>query len=223
MKKELYLFIIWTNARFMEKSIVNDIKKKFELFQAYEVEWDSQNFAQNLSRFYGKKLPKSCRKEKETGTGKFLALLVYDKSPQFANGKNIAVVTAKHHYRQQIGSNVIHASDNIEETNQELLLLFGKNLKEIEQEEAFFIPKLVQHNLVGCPTWNSVEDALNLVKKLPYTKVTPYKESFLVHTGHADIARRILNAQSHFKLPGRHKYFIRIGKLKQPIYIRKVS
>lgn len=223
MKKELYLFIIWSNARFMEKSIINDIKKKFELFQIYEVSWSKDAFEANLTRFYGKKLPKSIKKAKETGTGPFLALLVYDRSPQFVDGHNIAVSIAKNNYRQFLGKNLVHASDNSEETEENLLFLFGKNTKETESEESFFIPRPWPHDIKGTPVWNSVDEALEMVRKVPFTKATPYKESFLIHSRHADTARRILNAAEQFKFPGRHKYFIRVGKSSQSIYIRKVN
>lgn len=223
MKKELYLFIIWSNARFMEKNIVNDIKKKFELFQIYEVFWSKDAFESNLTRFYGKKIPKSIKKAKETGTGSFLALLVYDRSPQFVDGHNIAVSIAKNNYRQFLGKNLVHASDNQDETNENLLFLFGKNLKEIEAEESFFIPRPWHYDIKGTPGWNSIDEALDTVRKIPFTKATPYKESFLIHSRHADTARRILNATNHFKFPGRHKYLIRVGKGSQAVYIRKIS
>ncbi|MBR1648531.1 MAG: hypothetical protein IJ689_02915 [Alphaproteobacteria bacterium] len=223
MKKELYLFIIWHNARFMEKHIVNDIKKKFEIFQIYDVTWSPQFFGDNLSRFYGKKLPKSCKKEKEIGNGSFLVVLVYDRNPQFSEGKNIAVITAKHAYRQMVGSNLVHASDNLDETQENLLFLLGKNLKEIEKEESFTIPKKIETDIAGVKPWSNTDEALNAVRLVPFTKITAYKGSYLIHSRHADIVRRILNASSHFRLPGRHKYFIKVGKSKQPIYIRKVS
>ncbi len=223
MKKELYLFIVWQNARFMEKYIVGDIKKKFELFQIYEINWSEKNFAANIARFYGKKLPNGYKKEKETGSGSFLALLVYDRSPQFSEGRNIAITTAKSNYTHMIGNNLVHASNNLEETNEDLLFLFGKNVKEIEQEEAFFIPRKYNKDIVGCPIWQTTDEALDIVRKIPFTKVTKHKESFLIHSRYADTARRILNATSQFKFPGRHKYFISVGKSKQPIYIRKIS
>ena len=87
MQKELYLFIIWQNGRFMEKQIIADLRKKFEIFRIFEVSWKEENFALNLARFYGKKLPKGCKKEKETGAGAFKVCLVYDNNPQYADGK----------------------------------------------------------------------------------------------------------------------------------------
>ena len=35
-------------------------------FQIYEINWSEKNFAANIARFYGKKLPNGYKKEKET-------------------------------------------------------------------------------------------------------------------------------------------------------------
>lgn len=224
MKKELYLFIIWQNARFMEKQIFADIKKKFEIFQSIDITWSKQNFAANLARFYGKKLPKGCKKEKETGAGTFRVYLVYDENPQFCDGKNISICSSKEQYRQLTGGgNLVHASDNTDETNENLLFLFGKNLKEFEQEGKKTELQSYNKDIIGCPTWENIEQVLEVARKIPFTRIKEYKNSYIIHSKNADLARRVLNASNHFKLPGVHKYFIEIGKTKQPIYIRKIG
>ncbi len=224
MQKELYLFIIWPNGRFMEKQIVADIKKKFEIFRIFEVCWKEEHFALNLARFYGKKLPKGCKKEKETGTGSFKIYLVYDNNPQYTDGKNTNIVKKKQEYRQLAGGgNLIHASDNPAETNENLLFLLGKTIKELEQEGPQTNIGVISHDLIGCPTWDSLRQALDTVRKIPFTRVKAYKNSYLIHSRNADLARRLLNASSHFSIPGIHKYSIEVGKTKQPIYIRKIN
>ncbi len=224
MEKELYLFILWQKARFMEKNIINDIKKNFEIFKSYEITWTPELFADNLAHFYGKKLPKGCKKEKEVGCGPFLLLFVYDNNPLYNNEhRNINVSAAKHKYRQLLGANLVHASDNPEETFENTLFLFGKNLKDIEKEIQQSAPVAHNQDIKGICSWNNIEEALDIAKKIPFTRITPYKKSYLIHTRHADLVRRLLNARSHFKIPGRHKYFIKINKTKFPIYIRKVS
>ena len=224
MAKEPYIFILWQNARFMEKNIINDIKKKFEIFQSYEITWSQEHFSSNLTRLYGKKLPKGCKKEKEIGHGSFLLLLVYDNNPEFSQiGRNINTYSAKHEYRQTLGANLVHASDNSEETAENILLLLGKSIAELEKEAPNSSPIVINADIVGSPVWASIDDALNIVKKVPFTHITPYKKSYLIHTRHADFVRRLLNARSHFKIPGRHKYFIKVNKIKYPIYIRKTA
>lgn len=222
MDRELHLFIIWNNARFMEKQILNDIKKKFEIFQTYEITWSEQNFAKNLSRFYGKKLPKSCKKEKEVGLGPFLVVLVHDNHPKMINNRNHNIVATKQSYRHLLGKNLIHASDTTQEATENILFLLGKNVKEIEEAGERPVQQ-ISGDIPGSIAWKHIDEALNLAKKIPFTKIISYKESYLIHSRHADIVRRILNATPcRFKIPGRHKYYIKVGKNKQPIYIRKV-
>lgn len=224
MAKEPYIFVLWQNARFMEKNIINDIKKSFEIFQSYEITWSPEFFANNLARFYGKKLPKGCKKEKEVGCGPFLVLFVYDNNPKYnKNGQNTNTIKAKHQYRQMLGANLIYASDTPFETTENLLMLFGKNIADLEKEPQSTPTIAHSGNVVGCPGWLSIDEAIEIAKKVPFTHITPYKKSYIIHTRHADLIRRLLNAQSHFKIPGRHKYFIKVNKTKYPIYIRKVS
>lgn len=223
MDKKLHLFIIWDNARFMEKQILNDIKKKFEIFQTYEINWSKENFAKNLARFYGKKLPKSCKKEKEVGFGPFLVVLVYDNHPKIIKDGNHNIMVAKHFYRHLLGKNLIHASDTQDETAENLLFLLGKSLKEIEAETSSSAIQTITCDIPGSLSWTTIDEALDLARKIPFTKVIAYKESFLIHSRHADIVRRVLNASPcRFKIPGRHKYYVKVGKNKQPVYIRKV-
>ncbi len=223
MQKEPYLFIIWQNASFMEKQIVTDIKNNFEIFRVYEICWTPAYFANNLSRFYGKKLPKSCRKEREVGTGAFKLYIVYDALPQYVNGVNINIIKRKIEYRQLTGGNFIHASDTPAETNENLLFLLGKTWKEIEREGKN--DTVIRHNqdIHGYPCWYDLSTALDTVKKVPFTRIKAYKNSYLIYSRTPNLICRILNASSCFSLSGIHKYSINIGKSVQPIYIHKVN
>ena len=224
MKKELYLFILWANSRFMEKQIANDLKKRYEIFRIYEIQWQPQNIELNLMRFYGKRLHYGCKKEKEIGTGSFKVYLIHDNNPQYLNGKNINIVKSKAQYRQLTGGgHLVHASDNIEETNENLLFLFGKGIRDFESEISDSTVHMYKHDLVGIPNWNNVQEALDIAHKIPYTHIKAYKNTYLIHSKNADTIRRLLNAQSCFCIPGIHKYTIKIGKQKQPIYIRQIS
>ena len=64
MKKELHCFILWEKSRRLENEIIEDIRKHFKIMKIFEIAWPKEFFADNLSRFYGKKLSKSiCRAE----------------------------------------------------------------------------------------------------------------------------------------------------------------
>ncbi len=206
----------------MEKQIAADLKKKFEIFQVYDISWSADNFASNLARFYGKNLPQGLKKE--TGTGIFRMYLVYDKNPQLSGGKNLAIATCQSNYCQLTGGgSLVYASQNPQETNENLIFLFGKSTKEVELEQPHLVAKIHNQDIIGVPFWKNIEEIEEIIKKLPYTRIKPYKNAYLIHSKNADLARRIINATSRFKIAGVHKYFIDIGKSKQSVYIRKVG
>ncbi len=223
MQKEIYLFILWQNARRFENEILTQIKKNFKIITTYEVTWTATNFAQNLARFYGKKLPKGCRKEKETGNGSFLCLIIHDPMPCYESDININVVRCKKQFRELVGGNFIHASDNPQETNENLLFLFGKTADEFQYNCNQDTLQIHKADLVGCPAWENIEQALSIIKKVPFTHIKVYKESYLIHSRYANLICRLLNASSRFSLPGIHKYSVPVGKSQKILYIRQTK
>ena len=131
MSAETHIFIIWQNGRYLEQQIIADIASKFELLQIFEVSWPEREFHYNLAKFYGKSLPKGCRKEKECGCGDFLVLLVKDSAPDYKDGKNQNTVHLKLHYRREFGGkNFIHCSDTKQEGIDNLAYLTGMTAEE---------------------------------------------------------------------------------------------
>ena len=84
--KNFYLFILWEKGRFKQKEILDDIAQNFNVLQIYEITWKKEDFGASLARFYGKKLPKGCKKEKETGSGSFLAIWRIIRCNPFSKG-----------------------------------------------------------------------------------------------------------------------------------------
>ena len=60
--KEYHLFIIWEKAERMKQKIIDDIAKELEIIKIVDVSWDKNRFCDNLSRFYGQKLPSGAKK-----------------------------------------------------------------------------------------------------------------------------------------------------------------
>ena len=165
MNTELHAFIIWKNARYMTDDILNDLKKKFELLEVYEVNWSPEFFSDNMSRFYGVNLPPGAFKANQHDFGPFLLCIIEDKNPIYGNREtakgethvNINTFDAKQTYRSWTGGgNNIHASNTEEETEHDLILLLGKNLKDIHNS----LPqawdgkiKRVNSDLVGSKGW----------------------------------------------------------------------
>lgn len=219
-KKNLYLFILWQNGRTKEKEFLEDVKQKFEIFQIYEITWREEDFAPSLARFYGKKLPKGCKKEKDTGRGAFLVILFFDNNEKWNEvGNNNTVQTAKRIYREFLGGNLLHASDNPVETNENTLFLLGKNLNELSCESAFETPKVYNKGLVGFPCWKDVNEALDIIRKCPDTAVDTSKKKPVIRTKHIDMVRRLLNAEKGFLFS---KYTIETESGKTALRIKKI-
>ena len=216
--QNLYLFIIWHNAASRDNIIMQDIKRRFKLFRIYNVEWSEKLFAHNLARFYGKKLPKSCKKEREVGLGDFKVVLVYDEKQRIREGNNDRMVCAKRRYRKKCGANVIHASDSIAETNENLLFLFGKTIEEISNEKKSLRITKYNDDLIGANGWKSLDEAVELAKKVNGTEVKDCDNTVKIVSAQTGLLKRLLNAKKGW-WPFGNKYFITIGNEQKPIYL----
>ena len=84
INSELYIFLIWENARTEENYLLQEIQKEFEIRDVYEITWDKKIFSNNMMRFYGPKLDrKVSEKTKLCGTGSFLLIIISDENPKF--------------------------------------------------------------------------------------------------------------------------------------------
>jgi len=119
MEGELNLFIIWENARKNTDELLENIRKKFEIREVYEITWNSKYFVKNLRRFYGANLPKPLRKTSECGTGSFLLVLVIDTNIKYGMRRtskgmqlvNINIYDEKMKYRKMLkGDYPIHSA-----------------------------------------------------------------------------------------------------------------
>ena len=171
MKEETHLFIIWENGREKQEEIMEDISKTFKIIKVYEIEWDKEQFPNNLSRFYGTNLPKNSRKELHCGNGKFILIVlkvfnpIYDVRVTSKGEKivNINMFDKKSEYRELTGGgDKIHGTNSEIETNHDLTLLLGKNindfLKDNKEENWDGKIKKLNCNLFGNEKWNSVKD-----------------------------------------------------------------
>ena len=102
MKEELHLFIIWSNGRDKQDEILEDINKNFEIIKVYEVEWNKDGFAKNLSRFYGTHLPPNCRKETYCGNGKFILVVLKLKDPIYEKRMTLVILNFYIPYMKQL-------------------------------------------------------------------------------------------------------------------------
>jgi hypothetical protein len=172
IKTEIQLFIIWENARKETNKLFTEIKKKFIIYQVYEIFWTPNNITHNLKRFYGITLPNPEKKAKQCGKGSFLLVIVIDKNPIHAirgtsMGKqlvNTNMYNTKRKIRQMLqGDYPIHGSIHEKEANHNLVLLLGKNIEQIQNEcknEWDNKIKVWKYDLVGTGGWKNFEQLL---------------------------------------------------------------
>ncbi len=132
MQKELHLFIIWEKGLFLADPICNDLATRFKILQKFKVTWNKNGFGRKLAEFYGKSLPKGCKKERECGCGSFLAIVVEDTHPVYQNDKNINLTSAKQMYRRWFEKrNFIHCSDTRAEGIDNIRYILGLTPAEV--------------------------------------------------------------------------------------------
>ncbi|HRF28127.1 MAG TPA: hypothetical protein PL051_00590 [Candidatus Saccharibacteria bacterium] len=244
---EVHLFILWEKARTHEKEILQDIKEKFSIVRIYEVTWSKEAFSNNLSRFYGAKLPPNSNKEQHCGTGPFLAVIVEDTDPVYETHTttkgdqhvNTKLFTSKALHREWTGGgHRVHGSNTVVEADQNLTLLFGKTgnqlLREVgSKRNDTYLP--LAKNLEGYDGWQSLEHLLTVLNSTtPYVVLRNF-DSFphdYYAKDHGDIdllvadyaeARYLLNATPVFKADHRVHFSARIANDEVRFDIRSVG
>lgn len=168
--KETHLFILWENARYKEKEILEDIKNSFNIIGKYNITWNKEIFSKNLSRFYGTNLPKNSGKEQHCGNGDFLLIIVEVDNPKYEQRDtlskgiqtvNINMFDKKTYYRELTGGgHKVHATNSEKETNHDLTLLLGKSLKdflkEVEEKDDYIIN--LKQDLIGTDGFKTVKE-----------------------------------------------------------------
>lgn len=164
MKPEIHLFIIWQNARNKEKEIIQDIENSFKVLKRIEITWSKRNFSKNISRFYGKNLPKWCHKERECGRRSFVLLIIEDENPKYeyrstTHGKdivNVNIFDKKSLYRKWTGGgSKVHATNSTVESDHDLTLLLGVSIYDV-RDRLIDLPDHYEGDLAGANGWESL-------------------------------------------------------------------
>jgi hypothetical protein len=170
MEHETHLFIIWKNARYKQKEILQEIGEKLRIVEAYDLEWTDKYFSSNMTRFYGQKLPNRSFKEKHCGKGAFLLVICEDKAPKYSERDTISrdiesvntnIFDLKQKFRNLTGGgHKIHATNNPIETDHDLTLLLGVNVKDYDiASRATWNEDIIslERDLDGHEAWDSLE------------------------------------------------------------------
>lgn len=168
-ESELHLFVLWEHSRVQEAELLEDIRQNFEVLDIYEITWSREKFTDNLMRFYGGSFKKEYQKERLTGKGPFLLVVVVDKQPTYAHHNtlkgekyiNSNTFLAKQKYRElvKIGDR-IHATNTPEETNHDLAMLLGVSTADYlkQKKSGGHRIKKLKRDISGASGWKDLEE-----------------------------------------------------------------
>lgn len=234
MEKELQIFIIWENGRKMEDHILQDIASKYEIIRTFSISWPEHQFARNLSRFYGKKIPPGCKKEKECGTGSFLVIVAFDPAPKYLppdekhpHGSNGKPQKDKYNYRQLLGGGyLVHASDDLCEAKENLLFLLGITPEEFLSQyptQPTAEPLELKQKMIGADGWQSIEDLEKFLHKIGHHRLHRYGNDLVITTNNFAYSCRLLNLKKRFGLFRKNSFQIMIGGVSRNVMLKPES
>ncbi len=230
LNKEINLFIIWEHARNKEDEIIDDLQETFKILGRYKVVWSSDKFSENLSRFYGRKLPSGSHKEKHCGKGPFMLVVVEDESPRYMERKtssgleivNVKTFDLKTKYREWTGGgHKIHCTNSKIEADHDLTLLLGCNCQDYRRNitvEWNGETTQFKQDLVGANGWKNIEQLFYVLNNtVEYVVLRNYEYLQESHSsdshGDIDILTNnlidtvwIINAKKVFRMKYRVQY-----------------
>lgn len=170
MQKEMHLIVLWENARYKEREILQDIQKNLRIKECYDVTWTPEMVVSNFGRFYGVKLDEVSSKIAECGNGSFLLIIVEDEEPEYGFAEtsrgykwvNKKLFFLKSKYRLWTGGgHKVHATNSVVETSHDLTLLIGKNYEDYQKSSPEIWDgqyKVLTRDLQGASGWKSFEE-----------------------------------------------------------------
>lgn len=175
--REIHTMIVWSNASQISRDVEEKLKSNFNLISQFEVCWQKEKFLDNLKVFYSHSQKHRTEddyerllvKKMEHCGDKPFSLFVYeDVNPTYdfrltSSGNrsvNINVFDCKKILREDTGGgHKIHASDNTFESNKDLTLLLGLNLKDFlnQKLESNQNIKVIRNNCIGVDGYKNIE------------------------------------------------------------------
>ncbi len=241
---ERHMVIVWENARAAADAIAEDVAERFVLRSRLDMSWSAEHFENNLSRFYGQKLPLDSHKAQHIGTGPFHVLLFEDPEPRYApqmtssgvDVVNLNVFEAKANYREATGGgHRIHGTTTAEETAHDATLLLGLDVDSWYQPAQAAPRDLGVLDLIGANGWTDLRELFAVLDRtVTYVVMRNFEEmpDDMLLDGHDDIdllvrerdeTAFILNAQRAFPEAWRTHYYVPIAGTMMPFDLRYVG
>ena len=245
MKSEIHIFIIWNNASGFFDHIINDLSKHVLIKQVLKVSWSSQNFSENLARFYGANPPPDSGKEKHIGKGPFHLIIVEDRQPIYATREtskgnltvNTNIFDLKQKYRSETGGgHKIYATNNLDESKHDVRLILEADFNEYAKSKEWDGKLIeIERDLIGANGWKSISELFDALNDLTtYVVMRNFEclpnEYYIDNHGDIDLLVEsleetiyITNGKKAFQEENRVHYYIKIGNISVPFNFRYVG
>lgn len=160
------LFIVWPKYFDKSKEIINDLNNTFKIIELYDISWDEDKIYKNIKRFYGDKLSSSSIREKTENKLEFKLIVIEDLNPKYEfrlNARGVEKVNSnffdkknelRKKYKTKFG---IHGTNDEKETNRDLTLLLGINLKDYKNKNKNNNVGKIKRDITGDGGWNNFE------------------------------------------------------------------
>lgn len=218
-----YLFIIWNKALYKRKEILNDLSDSFNIVKDVYIKWNTKNFSNNLLAFYGRKLGEPKGKIISSGTDNFEIILVEDCKPNNELRKtydsetiiNTNIFDKKQLYRSwTAGSHRIHSSDNKQETEHDLAVLFGPNYEEFLNK--YSNGDIINIDTKGITGFDNIDDLKKSLKLFGNNIVEEIDNKLVVF---AKCRYDIVHFLNCIKTNNENTYSLNIGNNEIKLYI----
>jgi hypothetical protein len=168
---EVHLFIVWSSARGEEQVILRDLSSRYRVLDLIEVSWTPESFRSNLRCLYGTDLPPNSDKERESGTGPFLVVVVEDLREDAGRQR----LADRQRYRAMTGGGYrVHASADTEEAARDLVLLFGRRPADfLGGTGPVDPPRQHRGDVIGAHGWRDLEELLLALEVTSGCRVLP--------------------------------------------------
>lgn len=176
---EIHTLIVWSKAIGYDDEVKNSLSQNFKILLGIDITWDKNLFLQNYKIFYAHSQKHKTETAYENilinkinhcGDETFRLYVYEDLNPNYefrttSSGNkevNTNIFDLKSALRAHLGGgHKIHASDNVFESNKDLVLLLGKNipdfLAELKSHSGSMVTS-IKRNCIGVDGYNNIEE-----------------------------------------------------------------
>lgn len=237
---ELGLFVIWPRYVHLQEKIIDSIQSKFKIRIIQKMKWSKEKLRLNYYRFYGDKLSTSSIKEKQGNGETFIVIVFEDETPisqivltargiEKVNGNFFSQKSSlRNHFKTKFG---FHASNSVDETRRDLMLLLGITLQDIPNN-LVISNTIMQRDITGFNNWKSFDQLFRFLNEVdPYVVLrnesTIFEEKFQEDIDFLCYNPKkfalFLNAKKQSRGYERANYEITVGSVTIPVDLRYIG